>query len=103
MTPRERAQETLYLITRQLSTERLRQIADALPADVEAAAEKFALEFLPGVAQQFIQEMIATDVSVPYELYAIAKGRELAENETTKEVTTSENRLNVQTNTTNKN
>ncbi|MCO4274292.1 hypothetical protein NG701_07595 [Pseudarthrobacter sp. HLT3-5] len=91
MTPRERAQETLYLITREMSTERLREISAPLPADVGEAAKDFALAFLPGVAQQFIDEMTATNVSVPYELLAIAKGRELAENETTNEVTTSEN------------
>lgn len=92
MTLRERAQETIYLITRELSAERLRQVARLLPVDVHDAAEEFAYEFLPGVAQQFIDEMTKTNVSVPYELYAIAKGRELAENETTNEVTTSENK-----------
>ncbi|MDI3211790.1 hypothetical protein [Arthrobacter sp. AL12] len=91
MTPRERAQETLYMITRDMSTERLREIAAPLSADVGEAAKDFALEFLPGVAQQFIDEMTTTNVSVPYELLAIAKGRELAENEITNEVTTSEN------------
>jgi hypothetical protein len=82
MSPRERAQETIYLITRELSAVRLRQIACLLPVGVHDAAEEFAHEFLPGVAQPFVDEMTATDVSVPYELYAIAKGRELAENET---------------------
>lgn len=84
MTLRERAQETIYLITRELSAERLRQVARLLPVDVHDAAEEFAYEFLPGVAQQFIDEMTKTNVSVPYELYGIAKGRELVENETTK-------------------
>lgn len=92
MTLRERAQETLYLITREMSAERLRQVARLLPVDVTDAAGEFAHEFLPGMAQQFIDEMTKTNVSVPYELYAIAKGRELAENETTNEVMTSENK-----------
>lgn len=83
MSPRERAQETLYLMTREMSPQRLREIARLLPADVGEAAKDFALEFLPGVAQQFIDEMLTTNISVPYELYAIATGRELAENETT--------------------
>lgn len=83
MTTRERAQETIYLITRDLTAERLRHIARLLPVDVTGAAEEFAYKFLPGVAQPFIEEMAATDVSVPYELYEIARGRELAENETT--------------------
>lgn len=91
MSPRERAQETIYLLTKDMSPQRLRDIARLLPADVGAAAEDFAIEFLPGVAQQFIEEMTTTNVSIPYELYAIAKGRELAEIETTNEVTTSEN------------
>jgi hypothetical protein len=91
MSPRERAQETLYLITSHMSSKKLRTIANPLPANVGEAAKDFALNFLPGVAQSFIDEMTATNVSVPYELLAIAKGRELAENETTNEVTTSEN------------
>ncbi len=91
MNPTERAQETIYLLTRDMSSQRLREIARLLPVDVKEAAEEFALEFLPGVAQQFVDEMTTTNVSVPYELYAIAKGRELAENETTNEVKTSEN------------
>ncbi len=91
MNRRETAQETVYLLTREMTPQRLRKIADKLPTDVGEAAKDFALEFLPGVAAQFIEQMTEADVSIPYELYAIAKGRELAENETTKEVTTSEN------------
>lgn len=102
MNLRERAQETIYLITRDMSPQRLRDIARLLPADVGEAAKDFALEFLPGVAQPFIEEMTTTNVSIPYELYAIATGRELAEIETTNEVTTSENNSHVHTNTTNK-
>lgn len=83
MTLMEWAQETLYLITREMTAQRLREIARLLPVDVHDAAEEFAYEFLPGVARPFIHEMTATNVSVPYELYEIAKGRELAENETT--------------------
>lgn len=83
MTLREWAQETIYLITRDMSAERLRQVARLLPVDVHDAAEEFAYEFLPGVAKPFIHQMTATNVSIPYELYEIAKGRELAENETT--------------------
>lgn len=92
MTLRERAQETLYLITRELSAERLRQIARLLPVDVHDAAEEFAHEFLPRAVPPFVDEMTATNVSVPYELYEIARGRELAENETSNEVKTSENK-----------
>jgi hypothetical protein len=92
MTLRERAQETIYLITREWSAARLRRAARLLPADVALGAESFAIEHLPGVAQQFTEEMTATDVSVPYELYEIAKGRELAENESSNEVKTSENK-----------
>jgi hypothetical protein len=102
MSPRERAQETIYLMTREMSPKRLREIARLLPADVGEAAQDFALEFLPGVAQQFIDEMTTTNVSVPYELYAIAKGRELAESETTKGGEDLGEQLNFQTNTTNK-
>lgn len=83
MTLRERAQEMLYLLTRDMSATRLRQVARLLPVDVTEAAEEFAAEFLPGVAELFVFEMTTTNVSVPYELYEIAKGRELAENETT--------------------
>jgi hypothetical protein len=82
VSPRERAQETIYVIARDMSPQRLREIARLVPIDVRAGAEDFALEFLPGVAQQFIDEMVTTDVSVPYELYGIARGRELAERET---------------------
>lgn len=82
MTLRERAQETLYLITRAWSAVQLRAAARLLPADVSLAAESFAKEHLPGVAQQFTEEMTATNVSVPYELFEIAKGRELVEKET---------------------
>jgi hypothetical protein len=92
MTLRERAQETIYLITRDLTAKRLREVARLLPVDVTEAAEEFAYEFLPRVAHPFIHEMTATNVSVPYELYEIAKGRELAENETSNEVRTSENK-----------
>jgi hypothetical protein len=73
-----------------MNTEQLRKIADALPADVDEAAKDFALKYLPGVAQQFVDEMTTTDVSVPYELYTIAKGRELVDNETINEVQASE-------------
>jgi hypothetical protein len=88
---RERAQETLYLLTRDWSATRLRKVARLLPADVSLAAENFAIEFLPGVAQEFTDEMTKTNVSIPYEFYEIAKGRELAENESINEVKTSEN------------
>lgn len=91
MSSREIAQETIYILTEDMSAEELRRIADSLPVDVALAAEHFALEYIPGVAMQFVEELTKSDVSLPYELYAIASGRERAENETTNEVKTSEN------------
>jgi hypothetical protein len=81
MNARERAQETIYLLTRDWTAEQLRKVAKPLPADVALAASGFAAAYLPGVADQFIDEMTKTNVSVPYELLAIARGRELAESE----------------------
>ncbi len=90
MTIRELAQETIYELTRDMDAEAIREIADTLPADVGEAAKTFASRFIPGMASWFQPFMTEANVSVPYELYAIANGREQAENELTNEAETSE-------------
>lgn len=90
MKQRELAVELIYAATRHVDAVSLQQYADTLAADVGEAARMFCQEI--GLGPWIEQLFIDSDVSVPYELYAIIDGRERAENESTKGVNdTSEN------------